>query len=240
MIKIPISTPFSWSFLGAPIAVHPGVYLFSKTRGKMWGRLELAALSHNPWLLCCPNPRFDYEAQPFSSIIEIHIISFLFRFLKAQLASLLTAREISKLESFFKVYDPESNGKISLSEAKFAYLKWFLSLIKRAKSAIVPLSWTGELPAGWHENAPASPAVSKTKAQITWKMFLRMNALHVVSARPNTVETRPYAPTVDEAIHVQPEDADEGLRMRIVKQSEEDLTEVTDPIARIKMRLKNK
>lgn len=154
---------------------------------------------------------------------------------------MLTAREVTKLESFFKMYDKQGQGKLKLSDAKSAYLRWFLSLIKKEEDKYVPMSWTGDLPAGWHGKPKDIVSCNQTEAQVTWQEFLLMNALHVISARPNTVETRPYAPTVDEAIRIENGDGEIGLKMKTIvsKANVDEVSEITDPVARIKMRLKN-
>ena len=153
---------------------------------------------------------------------------------------MLTNREINKLESFFKIYDADHKGKLKISEAKCAYLKWFLSLIKRDDENHIPLAWTGDLPPGWL--GAVQDGYTGKEAELTWRKFLDMMALHVIGARPNTVDTRPYVPTVNEAIQVELDESDVGLKMKParVENDASEITEVTDPIARIKMRLKNK
>ena len=160
---------------------------------------------------------------------------------QSELLALLTDREISKLEFFFRLYDEDDEGTLTFSQAKYAYLKWFLSLIKRDDENSIPVAWTGELPPGWFGELDNDRIGKQVEAEITWQKFLSMNALHVISARPNTVETRPYAPAVNDAICVKVEDDDVGLKMVSTRpQIDEDDTELIDPFERIKMRLKNK
>ena len=153
---------------------------------------------------------------------------------------MLTAREICKLEFFFRLYDEDDVGKLTISQAKSAYLKWFLSLIKRDDENNIPVAWTGELPPGWFGEVDNDHIGKQAEAEITWDTFLSMNALHVISARPNTVETRPFAPRVNDAIRVIVGDDDMGLKeVSSRSKIDDDITESIDPIERIKMRLKN-
>ena len=140
------------------------------------------------------------------------------------------------------MYDKNNEGKLTTSEAKCAYLKWFLSLIKRENENDIPVAWTGELPPGWFGELTSDYIGVQTEAEITWQQFLSMNALHVISARPNTVETRPYAPPVNDAIRVRIEEDVTGLKEDTVKpyDGKNGVIDVIDPIERIRMRLKNK
>jgi len=170
-------------------------------------------------------------------------LRFLSRRKPSQLIALLTPREVSKLESFFREYDKDGKGRLTISQAKCAYLKWFLSLIKRDDENNIPLPWTGELPSGWFGEVKSDYVGVQAEAEITWQKFLSMNALHVLSARPNTVETRPYAPPVNEAIRLGTSDKDKAIVVDLSAMpalDENDVSEFIDPVERINMRLRKR
>ncbi len=147
-----------------------------------------------------------------------------------------TFSEISRLESFFKRYDKNGDGIITFTAAKMAYGKWLLSLIKQKEDGFIPDEWIGELPEEWVGTSSGN-TIYKAKHQketvVTWQEFLMANALHLLCARLNTVSTRPFLPTIDDALRC----LYAGKEIPFGEDIEEELEEETDPIQKIKMRL---
>eukprot|EP00794_Sanderia_malayensis_P008136 gene8136-9006_t len=125
-----------------------------------------------------------------------------------ELLEMATFPEIEKLESYFKNYDKNGDGVISLAAAKMAYGKWLLSLIKERPGEFIPDEWIGQLPEEWinggDERQGLGHLLLKTQQEkqtlVTWEDFLSVNALHVLCARLNTVDTRPCLPSIDDAL----------------------------------------
>ena len=107
----------------------------------------------------------------------------------------LTKQEVYKLRTFFQAYDQYGCGTISKNSAKMALKKWYLSLINLRSEDVPVWDWLGK---EWgRDDAPNEISVFQRSTTVTWKDFVKNNALYILSARPNTGSLRPYIPRIE-------------------------------------------
>ena len=159
-------------------------------------------------------------------------------FLQEEFLNMITPREVSRLQAHFKAFDKMGKGIITLSLAKMAYGKWMLSFIKREERDHVPDDWLGALPPEWFSN---TDTIHRREPKIAWEDFLLMNAANIIYARPNTLHTRPFLPTINEAIRpltdkqkmILRKHTREEERAERIDEEDEDI----DPLERLKIRM---
>ena len=131
-------------------------------------------------------------------------IRYLSRRKSLEIINMLTPYEVDNFRSYFREKDLNNCGSINQVDARQAYVKWYLSNIRSGDDKYVDYTWYG----GPKENTllmrlKSKMAVmnslqdnseEKNTVMITWEQFLRICALHVLSARINSATKRPKIP----------------------------------------------
>ena len=124
-------------------------------------------------------------------------IRYISRRKSSEVIGLLTPREVDSFRDYFKSMDTTLQGFVSQFDARQAYVKWYKSKIKPCQDKYVDYTWYG----GPKENTilialKLNMYADKEKVEltITWEQYLKICALHIMSARINTVSNRPKVP----------------------------------------------
>ncbi|XP_070563844.1 PHD finger protein 24-like [Ptychodera flava] len=125
----------------------------------------------------------------WSEFINTEALEYLFRRRSQnQLVQMLTPLEIDRIRMIFCRFDEGSRGVITIDE-----------------SQEVLEEWRGRLGFG-KSSAAVSDFVKTHKINlecerlVSWEVFIRENALTFISARPNTVDMKPFVVT-EESLH---------------------------------------
>ena len=130
-------------------------------------------------------------------------IRYLSRRKSLEIIDMLTPHEVDNFRGYFRQMDSINKGSITQSDARRAYVKWYLSNVRSGEDKYVDYTWYG----GPKENTllmrlkskmavvnSFDKVIAEQEIMITWEQFLRICALHVLSARVNTVSKRPKIP----------------------------------------------
>lgn len=129
-------------------------------------------------------------------------IRYLSRRKPTEIIGLLTPREVDTFRYYFRDIDPKLSGRVTQFDARQAYVKWYKSKVKPTQDQYVDYTWYG----GPKENTilvtmklnmsvnKSSPKNGANQVTITWEQYLKICALHLMSARINTVSKRPKIP----------------------------------------------
>eukprot|EP00116_Pleurobrachia_bachei_P005884 sb/3466146/ len=126
--------------------------------------------------------------------------------LQAELVACLSPLEVSEAKQFFKSFDADADGKITLREAEKAYERWFASLWSKVLGCSDSLTGPKKNPelskrVGEHVKVNVNifmEADQPKHGTVSWAQFLREQSIYILAARRNAANLYKIAPKPEE------------------------------------------
>jgi len=140
------------------------------------------------------------------SFVDSRIVEKLSDRSKSELVSCLTPHEVSEAKMFFRSFDADSDGKITLREAEKAYERWFASLWSKVLNCSDSTTGPKKNPeltkrVGEHVKVNVKifmEADVKKHGTVSWSQFLRDQSIYILAARRNAANLYKIKPKPDE------------------------------------------
>lgn len=140
------------------------------------------------------------------SFVDSQIVEKLSHRSKNELVKCLTPHEVKEAGMFFRSFDADHDGKITLREAEKAYERWFASLWSKVLNCSDSLTGPKKNPelskvVGEHVKVNVRifmEADNLRHGTVSWNQFLRDQAIYILAARRNSANLYKIRPREEE------------------------------------------
>lgn len=147
------------------------------------------------------------------SFVDSRIVEKLSDRSKSDLVVCLQPLEIAEAKMFFRSFDADADGKITLREAEKAYERWFASLwskVLNCSDSLTGPKKNSELSKRVGEHVKVNVKIFmeadiKQHGTVSWSQFLRDQSIYILAARRNAANLYKIQPRPDELEIIQAE-----------------------------------